>query len=69
MSRREDARVGDPVPCILDTGRSSREQRKNWARLAQKIHEMDPLTGPKRKGPMRVIAVIHDREVIRKILD
>lgn len=36
---------------------------------SREILEVDPLTCPKCKGPMRVIAVIDDREVIRKILD
>jgi hypothetical protein len=56
------------IPCILDTEGSSKEQRKSWARLIQKIYEVDPLTCPKCHGPMRVIAAIEDQDVIKKIL-
>ena len=40
----------DGVPCILETDQSSKEYRKNWARLIQKIYEVDPLTCPKCRG-------------------
>jgi hypothetical protein len=42
--------------------------RKNWARLIQKIYETDPLTYPKYKGEMKLIAFIKQQPVIRKIL-
>ena len=42
--------------------------RKNWARLIQKIYEVDPLVCPRCEGEMRVIAFIEEQEVIRKIL-
>jgi len=35
------------MPCILEANESSKEYRKNWARLIQKIYEVDPLTCPK----------------------
>jgi hypothetical protein len=56
------------IPCILQPEESSREYRKNWARLIQKIYEVDPLTCPKCHGPMRVISFIEDQNVIKKIL-
>jgi len=34
------------TPCILEPEGSSREYRKIWARLIQKIYEIDPLTVP-----------------------
>ena len=37
----------DGIPCILEADKSSKEYRKNWARLIQKIYEVDPLTCPK----------------------
>ena len=46
----------------------SKESRKNWARLIQKIYEVDPLTCPKCSGKMKVISVIEDQDVIKKIL-
>ena len=58
----------DGVPCILEADKSSKEYRKNWARLIQKIYEVDPLTCPKCRGIMRIISFIEDREVIKAIL-
>jgi hypothetical protein len=57
------------VPCILQPEESSREYRKNWARLIQKIYEVDPLTCPKCHGRMRVISIIEDQGVTKKILN
>jgi hypothetical protein len=39
----------------------------NWARLIQKIYEIDPLTCPKCQGPMRVIAFIGKGDAIKEI--
>ncbi|MBM4329733.1 MAG: hypothetical protein FJ117_00680, partial [Deltaproteobacteria bacterium] len=60
--------VDDGVPCILEADKSSKEYRKNWARLIQKIYEVDPLTCPKCGGIMRILAFIEDQEVIKAIL-
>ncbi len=46
----------------------SKEYRRNWARLIQKIYEVDPLTCPKCASQMRVISVIEQDEIIKKIL-
>lgn len=40
-----------------------------WARLIRKVYEADPLECPKCKGPMRIIALIDDPKVIRRILE
>jgi hypothetical protein len=40
-----------------------------WARLIRKVYEVDPLKCPKCKGPMRVIALIDDPDVVRCILE
>jgi hypothetical protein len=40
-----------------------------WARLIRKIYEADPLECPQCKGPMRVIALIENPGVIRRILE
>ena len=40
-----------------------------WARLIRKVYEADPLECPKCKGPMRVIALINDPHVVRRILE
>jgi len=56
------------IPSILEPDGSSKEYRRNWARLIQKIYEVDPLTCPKCAGRMKVISVIEDEDVIKKIL-
>ena len=58
----------DLIPSILEPDGSSEEFRKSWARLIQKIYEVDPLTCPRCSGGMKVISVIEDEEVIKKIL-
>ena len=58
----------DAIPSILDTNGSSKECRKNWVRLIQKIYEVDPLTCPKCSGAMKVISVIENLDVIKKIV-
>ena len=56
------------ISSILETEGSSKEYRKNWARLIQKIYAVDPLTCPKCQGRMRIIMFIGDGEVVKKIL-
>ncbi len=40
-----------------------------WARLIGKVYEADPLECPKCHGPMRIIALINDPPVVRRILE
>ena len=65
--RKKDA-SDDLVPCILEPVENNKALRKNWARLIQKIYEVDPLVCPKCKGSMRIISFIEDAQVIREIL-
>jgi hypothetical protein len=53
---------------ILEPELSPKEFRRNWARLIQKIYEVDPLAYPKCRGSMRVIAFIENEDVTKKIL-
>lgn len=51
--------------------KAQRQGNRVWRpcpRLIHKVYDVDPLECPKCKGPMRVIALIDDRAVIRKIL-
>ena len=66
--KRKKADKDELILSILEAEGSSKEFRKNWARLIQKIYEVDPLTCPKCSGTMKVISVIEDEEVIKKIL-
>ena len=40
-----------------------------WARLIRKVYEAVPLECPRCKGPMRVMVLIEDAGVIRRILE
>ena len=51
------------IPSILEPDGSSKEYRRNWARLIQKIYEVDPLTCPKCQGWMKILAFIEAAEV------
>jgi hypothetical protein len=66
--RRKKTDQDGLVPCLLQPEESSKGYRKNWARLIQKIYEVDPLACPRCKGEMRIIAFIETQEVIKKIL-
>jgi hypothetical protein len=55
------------IPSVLELDESSKERRKNWAKLIQVIYEVDPLTCPKCSGKMKVISLIEDEEIIKKI--
>jgi hypothetical protein len=45
--KRQLAGRDDDVPCILEPMGNSKTFRRNWARLIQKIYEVDPLVCPK----------------------
>ncbi len=66
---RRKADSDDVIPCVLEPELTDRNFRRNWARLIQKIYEVDPLVCPRCAGPMRVIAFIEQANVIRKILE
>ena len=66
--KRKNQDQDDLIPSILEPDGFSSEYRKNWARLIQKIYEVDPLTCPKCSGKMKVISMIEDENVIKKIL-
>jgi len=55
--------VSEPVAEFAANARSA------WARLIRKVYEADPLECPKCHGPMRIIALIDDPPVVRRILD
>jgi hypothetical protein len=57
------------MPTVLEPVISSEAFRRNWARLIQKVYEVSPLACPRCKKQMRVVAVIDNIEVIRRILE
>ena len=56
------------IPSIMDREEPSMAHKRNWARLIQKIYEVDPLTCAKCRGRMRIIAFIEEPEIVKKIL-
>lgn len=42
--KRKQENPDELIPCILESDQSARASGKNWARLIQKIYELDPLT-------------------------
>jgi hypothetical protein len=66
--KRKKAAADDLIPCILEPELTDKALRQNWARLIQKIYEFDPLICAKCSGKMKVIAVIEDAQIIKKIL-
>ena len=52
------------ILCIIEPDETSPAKRKEWARLIQKIYEVDPLTCPKCKGDIKIISFIDQPEVI-----
>ena len=65
---RKKAGTDDQVPALIESGASSKEFRKNWARLIQKIYHVNPLVCSKCSGSMRIIAFIDDQQIVKKIL-
>jgi hypothetical protein len=65
--KRRQERLDDAIPCILETQGSEKAFRKSWARLLQKIYEIDPPVCPKCQGTMRIISSLEDPSVIRRI--
>ncbi len=57
-----------PVP-LINPPQHQKEYARSWAMLLRKVWEIDPLLCPKCGGAMRVLAVINDQDVVRKILD
>ncbi len=66
--KRKAKGTDNVIPCVLEPEENNKAFRKNWARLIQKIYEVDPLICPKCKGAMRIISFIEDPLVIRDIL-
>ena len=67
--KRQKEGSDEAIPCILELQGNEKAFRKSWARLIQKIYEVDHLVCPKCKGIMRVIGSIEDPSVIRDILN
>ena len=65
---RKKANADNEIPTIILNEMSSKEFRQNWARLIQKVYEVNPLICPKCQGAMKIISFIEDIEIIEMIL-
>jgi hypothetical protein len=65
---RQKEKTDTAIPNIIEADETSPAKRTAWARLIQKIYEVDPLTCPKCKGAMKIISFIDQPEVIKAIL-
>jgi hypothetical protein len=61
---RQKAGIDGQVPALVETAVSSAVFRRNWARLIQKIYEIDPLLCPKCLGPMKVLTHKHRLDIL-----
>jgi len=69
MRGSRQARNTLPSPGEEPANEFAARAKAAWARLIRKVYEADPLECPRCKGPMRVIALIEDPGVIRRILE
>ena len=65
---RKKAGIDNEVPALIESDVFPKQFRKSWARLIQKVYNVDPLLCPKCQGAMRIISFIEDNEVVEKIL-
>jgi len=65
---RKKTAADEQLSSIIPAEMSSKAFRRNWARLIQKIYEVDPLVCPKCQAVMKIIAFIEQKQVIEKIL-
>ena len=65
---RKKAGTDDAVPTLIESEISSKEFRKNWARLIQKIYNVNPLECSKCDGSMKMFSFIEDEQLVKRIL-
>jgi len=64
---RKKSGMPEIIPCLLQPELTDAQFWKNWSRLIQKLYEVDPLTCPKCREKIRVVAFIEDPDVVKKI--
>lgn len=57
-----------PSPISIDEPPVDSRRKANWARLIQKVYEVDPLECPNCGATLRIMALIDDADVIERIL-
>jgi hypothetical protein len=53
---------------LIDSDISRKAFRKNWARLIQKIYNIDPSLCLKYLKPIKIIFFIEDEQLVKKML-
>ncbi len=66
LRKKAGTDVADPA--LIESEFSSKELCKSWARLIQKIYNVNPLVCSKCLGSMRIISFIEDEQLVKKIL-
>jgi len=61
--------VADGLSDDSETEDFRRECRRSWARLIQKVYQVDPLVCPDCGGRLEIVAFIDASQTIRKILE
>ena len=64
---RKKAENDDAIPSIAPGELTSKQFRRRWARLIQKIYEVDPLCCPNCGHQMRVISILEAGPTVKKI--
>ena len=66
---RKKAGTNDVAPSIAPGELTSKQFRRRWAMLIQKIYEVDPLCCPNCRKQMRIISILEAAPIVRKILE
>ena len=66
--KRADNGDDSPESTIIDQPPADAQRKTSWARLIQKVYEVDPLECANCGATMRIIALIDDGDVIERIL-
>ena len=66
--KQAEQEKGAPLPTTIDETAVDARRKANWARLIQKVYEVDPLECPNCGATMRIIALIDDADIVERIL-
>ncbi len=66
--RRAEHDDKTPTSMLIDNSPADKRRKANWARLIQKVYEVDPLECANCGATMRIMALIDDIDVIERIL-
>jgi len=67
-TRKGSCAAARPAPSPDTQDGCAQLSKRTWARLIEKVYEADPLVCPRCSGPLKIISLIGDGAVIKKIL-